>query len=212
MNNNEKRDQRDTLTFPLFYFEQINSFKQILRDSEMDLKSVIGDTKIIMAIKKNPSIGNTVVKNKMLTTVLPQFETQKCGATKCMQCPLVNTNNTITINNMNIKASRNLNCKARHIIYLWQCQICTEENTYFGRTIQKSHERTNTHRSCFSEEKWEDSALSMHSRTAHGENFNLTDFKITLIKKCSPQVIRRDEFKYIDKYRTKIKGINRYKN
>ena len=31
-------------------------------------------------------------------------------------------------------------------------------------------------------------------------------------KKCSPQIIRREEFKYIDKYRTRTRGINRYKN
>jgi len=178
----------------------------------MDLKSVIGDTKIIMAVKKNPSIGNTVVRNKRITTDLPQLENQKCGATSCMQCPLVNTNNTVTINNIKVKPARTLNCKSRNVIYLWQCTICTEENGYFGRTIQKSHERTNTHRSCFSEDKWEESALSMHSQTAHRESFNLTDFNITLVKQCSPQVIRREEFKYIDKYRTKIKGINRYKN
>ena len=102
--------------------------------------------------------------------------------------------------------------KSRNVLYLWQCLLCQKENGYFGRTIQKSHERTNTHRRCFSEEKWEDSALSMHARTVHGENFSLANFRITLVKKCPPQVIRREEFKHIDKYRTRVKGINRYKN
>ena len=165
-----------------------------------------------MAIKKNPSIGNTVVKNKSLSSDEKEFENQKCGAQNCLQCPLVNTSNTTTINNLRVNASKKLNCKSRNIIYFWQCKICQEENGYFGRTIQKSHERTNTHRRCFSEEKWEDSALSMHSRTVHENHFSLSDFKITLVKKCSPQNIRRTEFKYIDKYRTRTRGINRYKN
>ena len=138
---------------------------------------------------------------------------QKCQTNNCLQCPLVNTNNVVSVNNIPVKPSKTLNCKSHNTIYLWQCQICREENSYFGRTIQKSHERTNTHRRCFNDEsKWEDSALSMHSRTKHQEQFNLSDFRITLVKKCSPQRIRREEFKYIDKYRTRTRGINRYKN
>ena len=129
-----------------------------------------------------------------------------------MQCPLVNTNATATANNKRVKLSRSLNCKARNVIYLWQCRLCNDEDSYFGRTVQKTHERTNHHRSCFNEEKWEESALSMHSKTVHAERFSLANFKISLIKKVSPQRIRREEFKYIDKYRTRTRGINRYKN
>ena len=71
---------------------------------------------------------------------------------------------------------------------------------------------TLTVRGCFFETKWENSALSMHAKTKHEEVFDLRNFEITLVKKCCPQVIRREEFKYIDKYRTKTTGINRYKN
>ena len=92
-------------------------------------------------------------------------------------------------------------------------RLCEEENSYIGRTIQKAHERTNTHRSCFTDEsKWENSALSMHSKTVHPNNFRLSDFEITLLKKISPQRIRREEFKLIDKFKTRTLGINRYKN
>ena len=168
--------------------------------------------KIIMAIKINPSIGNSVIRNKGLSMEERQLPNQKCGASTCQQCPVVNTNTHIKVNNMRLKPAQTLNCKSRNVVYLWQCKICTDENSYFGRTIQKSHERTNTHRRCFSEDKWEDSALSMHAHTKHEEIFSLQNFEITLVKKCSPQTIRREEFKYIDKYRTKTRGINRYKN
>ena len=208
----ETTEERDTLTFPLYFFDDINSFKQIIKDSERDLQTVIGDTKIIMAIKKNPSIGNNVVRNKVLTTEQKHLVNQKCGGHGCEQCPLVKTDPTVNVNNMIVKPNTTLNCKSSRVIYLWQCQICREDDSYFGRTVQKSHLRTNGHISCFSNTKWEDSALSMHSRTVHGENFELKNFRITLVKKCAPQKIRREEFKYIDKYRTRIKGINRYKN
>ena len=163
-------------------------------------------------MKKNPSIGNKFVQNKSCTEHI-QLLNQKCNATSCQQCPLVNTANSTMVNNKHIPITRTLNCKSRNVVYLWQCILCKEENSYFGRTIQKAHERTNTHRGCFNDpSKWENSALSMHARSVHGENFNLNNFKITLVKKCSPQRIRRVEFKYIDKYRTRTRGINRYKN
>ena len=206
-------EENNTITFPIFYFNEINQFKKIIHDAKEDLQQAIGNTKVIMAVKKNPSIGNGVVQNKLLSSKDQLLGNQKCGSPNCLQCPLVNTNNEILVNNIPVKPSKTLNCKSRNVIYLWQCQICQEENSYFGRTIQKIHDRTNTHRRCFNNEtKWEDSALSMHSHTTHLDQFNLSNFKITLVKKCSPQRIRREEFKYIDKYRTRTRGINRYKN
>ena len=213
--NTDRRNEEEkpTITFPIFHFDDINTFKKIIFDAKVDLQQAIGDTKIIMAVKKNPSIGNSVVRNKQLSTIETIQQNQSCQASNCLQCPLVNTNNNIYVNNKQVKPQKTLNCKSRNIIYLWQCQICDNENSYFGRTIQKSHERTNTHRRCFAEQsKWEDSALSMHSHTIHPEQMDLRNFKITLVKKCSPQRIRREEFKIIDKYCTRTRGINRYKN
>ena len=145
-----------------------------------------------------------MVKNKELCTKQIELDTQKCNAQNCQQCPLVNTSDDITINNMRVRKQKNLSCKSRNILYLWQCLLCEEEDSYIGRTIQKSHERTNTHRGCFTEEKWESSV--------HSDRFDLKHFRITLLRKVSPQRIRREEFKLIDKYRTRTVGINRYKN
>ena len=211
--NEPPRTTTETITFPLHHFEGLNDFRSILENSEADIKTLIGDTKIVIATKKNLSIGNSIVKNKQLCTVQTELESQKCGASNCLQCPLVNTSNTININKMKVKKQKNLNCKSRNVLYLWQCLLCEDEDSYIGRTIQKSHERTNTHRSCFSsDEKWESSALSMHVKSVHPNNFDLKNFKITLLKKISPQRIRREEFKHIDFYRTRTLGINRYKN
>ena len=38
----------------------------------------------------------------------------------------------------------------------------------------------------------------MHARTKHEEIFDIKNFKITLVKKCSPQTILMEEFKSID--------------
>ena len=71
---------------------------------------------------------------------------------------------------------------------------------------------TSGHRGCFTnEEKWENSALSMHARETHSDNFSLENFEVSIVKKSSPQNIRREEFRYIEKFRTIQLGLNRYK-
>ena len=136
---------------------------------------------------------------------------QKCNGPGCRQCPLVNTEHKMTINNTKLSIPQTLDCKTRNAIYLWKCKLCSEKNCYFGRTTQKTHSRSNKHRECFHDEKWEDSALSMHAKEFHNGNFSLKNFEISVVKNVSPQNIRREEFKYIEKYRTIQLGLNRYK-
>ena len=63
----------------------------------------------------------------------------------------------------------------------------------------------------FNEEKFNKSALSMHAREVHQATFSLDIFKIALVSKVSPQRLRREDFRYIEKYRTNSLGLNRYK-
>ena len=103
MANNNEQNETDTITFPVYFFEELKDFRKILRDSATDIQTLIGDTRIVLAIKKNPSIGNTVVKNKELCSVQLRLENQKCNAQNCQQCPLINTSNQITVNNMTVR-------------------------------------------------------------------------------------------------------------
>ena len=125
---------------------------------------------------------------------------------------LVNTNKTIVVNDKTLSVPRHLSCKSRNVIYLWRCKLCNETNCYFGRTTQKCHRRTNGHRGSFNDEKWANSALSMHAKDAHQMYFSLSSFEISLVAKVSPQIIRREEFRFIDKFRTLSLGLNRYKS
>ena len=213
-NNNTMSDDDDnkTLVFPVHYFEGIQEFKTLVRNLEEDFRQLIGETRVMFALKKGTSIGNALVRNKALCAEpTTRTENQKCNAPGCLQCPLVNEEHQLTINNTNIKIPRSLNCKTRNVIYLWKCKLCHDE-CYFGRTTQKCHARTNGHRSCFNdEEKVENSALSMHAKETHDSDFNLKNFKISIVKKISPQNIRREEFKFIEKFRTIQLGLNRYK-
>ena len=114
------------------------------------------------------------------------------------------------MNGDTVSIPQHLNCKDRHVIYMWVCNFCGE--IYFGRTTQEAHDRTSGHRGCFTDEKWDKSALSMHARDTHPNNFNLDIFSVAIVKKVSPQQIRREEFRFIDKYRTRLFGLNRYKS
>ena len=56
---------------------------------------------------------------------------------------------------------------------------------------------------------FEKSALSMHCYLKHRSDFNMNIFKLGIIKKCRPRDLDREEDKLVDKYRTKIWGLNR---
>ena len=130
-----------------------------------------------------------------------------------MQCPLTNNKQKVVVNNNVLRIPRHLNCRSKNVIYMWMCKLCGEKEVYFGRTMQKCQDRTSGHRGCFNggEEKWDKSALSMHARDVHQTQFSLDIFTISVVKKVSPQQLRREEFKHIEKYRTLTLGLNRYK-
>ena len=209
----EDSGEEDTLVFPVHFFDKLKEFKSVVYGLKREIAELIGETRVMFAIKKHGSIGNMMVKNKELSMKESTTNGQKCNGPGCMQCPLVNKDQVSIVNGESVVAPRHLNCKAKNIIYLWTCKLCTE--AYFGRTTQACHNRTNGHRSCFNlnnEDKWDKSALSMHAKDSHPNNFSLDIFNVCVIKKVSPQVIRREELKFIDKYKTLSMGLNRYKS
>ncbi len=205
-------DERDTLVLPVHYFAGISELKKVLHSLNDEFCSLIGDTRIMVAMKKGASVGNAVVRNKQLSIVEPTSNTQRCNGPGCMQCPLSNEETHLVINGKPLHIPRHLNCRSKNVIYLWVCKICEKMEAYFGRTTQKSQNRTSGHRGCFRDEgKWDKSALSMHAKEVHGDEFSLDNFVISVVKKVSPQRLRREEFKFIEKYRTIPLGLNRYK-
>ena len=68
---------------------------------------------------------------------------------------------------------------------------------YKGNIIQECQSRTSGHRSSFREEKSYRPALSMHARKSNIKAFSLDIFK--------------EEFIFIEKYRTNHLGLSRYK-
>ena len=79
----------------------------------------------------------------------------------------------VVVNNKSIPIPKSLNCKFKNVVYLWLCNLCTRKEAYFGRTIQQCRDRSSGHRKCFNELNWKKSALSMHAKDRHKDNFSL---------------------------------------
>ena len=89
-----------------------------------------------------------------------------------MTCPqLFDAKDTIFVNGAVVNLDFRLSCKDKNIVYVAQCQICSnlpgtlKEDTYFGQTVTSMHTRINGHRNKFVIDdrlEYEKSALSMH--------------------------------------------------
>ena len=198
------------MVFPVHFFDGVAEFKSMVRSLNNKIQQLIGDTRVMFALKKNSSIGNRVVRNKQISFPISVTD-QHCNGRGCRQCPQVNNERVVEINGSTLRIPRHLNCKSRNIIYMWTCKLCGEKETYFGRTTQECHDRSSGHRGCFNNQKWDKSALSMHAWEVHQTQFSLDIFTVAVVKKVSPQRLRREEYSFIDKYQTKSLGLNRYR-
>ena len=100
------------------------------------------------------------------------------------------------------------------IVNVWPMGEGVVESSQSVRTSRwiASKRRKRKRCGCLYSDKVEKSALSMHAKECHIENFSLETFSISVVKKVSPQQLRREEFKFIDKFRTAPLGLNRYKS
>ena len=88
-------NEEDSLTFPVHYFSGIAELKSLLHSLDRELKQLIGDTRVVVALKKGSSIGNNVVRNKQLSISNVTTDSQRCNGRGCMQCPLINNENAL---------------------------------------------------------------------------------------------------------------------
>ena len=98
-NIDSERNTEEELVFPVHYFDKLKDFKAVVHSMNNEIKELIGDTRVMFAIKKQGSIGNMMVQNKQLS-IKPNTiaNDQKCNAPGCRQCPLVNKERRLVIN------------------------------------------------------------------------------------------------------------------
>ena len=213
--------KQDSLVFSVQHSQDNNELKKLIHDLEPDIKRLCGDIRIIFATRKHPSVGNRIVKNRQLgkqhPPVTPQKTSQKCYGPGCKTCPvLFDFNTRISVNGLELQLDRSLTCKDKHVIYVAQCQLCSQEDgredTYFGQTLTPFHTRLNGHRNKFvidDRALYEHSALSMHCYTEHRHNFSFETFKFGIVKKTKPILLDREESRFCTKFKTNVWGLNR---
>ena len=175
--------------------------KSVIGELSNDLHNVIGETKIIIAERRNPNTASLLfAKSSFSQSLRPMNSNQKCLHSKCLTCDILNLPKNLKVNDFPIKLDFTLNCKVTNCIYLAICKHCTNPNEfYFGQTSNALNERMSGHRSCFKSEKFENSALSYHVYTKHLEHFdkNLENFNLGIVKEVPPRLLDRSENPFV---------------
>ena len=229
LNTQEEKSEdtptKTTIVFPVQYFEELPQLKELVKDIEADLQALLGPTKIVLAPKKGRSIGNKVLRNSAICKSFVSNDAnwfQGCGANLCQTCKhMVKAGTVFEVNGQKVEVPSQYNCKTKNCIYLAQCTICrnfiatseqpTIETSYFGQTMQKFHLRSNGHRDYFNETDYKKSALSLHAYEHHRDRMDMDIFNFAILKECNPRQLNREEFRFIEKYKTNCFGLNRCK-
>ena len=221
----------DSIVFAVPYFKELPELRSLVHEMMDDIQTLTGPIKITIAAKKGRSVGNAVLRNSAIgrTPVDSSADrTQACGAPRCMTCPhMCKSGDVFVINGKDLVVPGKHDCKTKNCIYMAQCTICNQmvgdsttvvsEDSYIGQTMQKFHMRINGHRSSFNERDYKKYALSIHAFERHADgdfnsdNFSLNIYKFVVIKDCSPRLLNREEFRYIEGFRTNALGLNRCK-
>ena len=210
------------LMFITSFFKGIDKLKTFVRSLDEDIRTAAGNVHTVFALRKHPSIGNTVVRNRRLSEGSEGNdegsvrEDQRCGGRGCKTCDLMGASTSFTTNQQTVKLDMSLNCKSSNIIYIAQCRVCLErgerETTYIGQTMTPLHVRFNGHRNKFKIDRaltYEKSALSLHCFLKHKDNFDLGVFNVGVIRKVPAVELDRFESRFIEQLKTKVFGLNR---
>ena len=116
---------------------------------------------------------------------------------RCMTCGFMNRSKTATTNSTSVKLAQNVNCKTENVIYSTQCKKCNKESSYVGKTTQEFHHQVTGHRSKFTKNAFQKSALSMHSFEEHSLEHSIDSFEFSILKHTPALNLHREEFRFI---------------
>ena len=232
----KKKSNKKPLVLKTKFFHEVSKLKAVIGGVKDDIAHLIGDTQVVVALKKHQSIERTVVKNRSLGgrdggTNKGKRESQACGAGGCKTCPLMfKRSDRVSVNGKDVLLDPALSCNDRNIIYLAQCTLCAQdkvaqgkvlcEDSYIGQTTTAARVRFNGHRSKFKtrdlgedeeDTLYMESALSQHCHDKHPNNMSLSVFKVGLVKSCKAVDLDMEESRFISLFRTGTIGLNRIK-
>ena len=196
--------------------------KRLVKECTPDVKRLLGkDTRIIVAERKNASIGSAVfAKSSFSRNALDVKETQECNrgnGCKCCEIMKLKKNVTLWKNDdayrKTIKLDFRCDCLTECAIYIYVCNICVDNDSfYLGQTTNTCRGRANGHRACFKATRYEKSALSYHIYHDHPQHIfeKLSNYSVGVIKAVSPENLDRAEDYHIEHLNADL-SLNRYK-
>ena len=80
----KKEKSTSSLVFTTKFFKEVKSLKSLVHDMKEDIERLIGDVRIIFALKKHEAINDYVIKNRSLSRGVSQHQvrtesSQSCG-------------------------------------------------------------------------------------------------------------------------------------
>ena len=196
--------------------------KKVVRECNPDINKLLeSKVRIIIAERKNSSIASTVFAKSSFSRIdVPFKETQKCESGHgCKICRIMNLNKNVTLWKNNaayertIKLDFRCNCVTECVIYLYVCNLCKDnESFYVGQTQNSAQQRANGHRGKFNPITYKKSALSYHIHQDHPQytTRKLRNYSLGIIKQTSAANLDKDEDYYNELLHAKL-SLNRYK-
>ena len=196
------------------------AIKKVLKQCSPDIDKLLGGkTRIIIAERKNSSIGSAIFAKSSFSKVDVQpKETQECGA-NCMTCKVMDLNKSVTLWKKNpvhkktVKLDFRWDCKTECVTYLYVCKLCKENDSFYvGQTANSCQTRSSGHRGNFNPKTYTKSALSLHIYKDHPQHTDdkLNNFSLGIIKSTSAADLDRTEDYYVEHLHANL-SLNRYK-
>ena len=127
---------------------------------------------------------------------------------RCVTCPYISKGSTVrsTANNFKVDLNTAATCQTNNVIYMIGCLKCDKQ--YIGETNKTLNQRFQQHKGYVNNKKLD---------KATGAHFNLpghsvSDMRISVVEKIYNQdnFFRKEREKfYINKFHSKLKGLNR---
>ena len=176
--------------------------------------------------KTAPSLGSKLAILKKMSLGISVGGTSACSTSPNTTCQCCKVISPVPISNVTVNGQKvvlpNGNCKSKNIIYLAQCNLCSNK-CYVGRTVQTLNKRVNGHRQSLStvvkkglnyvnSPDTEDTfCLGIHLFNEHGITSNFNDyFTFHVLEHVSPLQMEKCEHLWIHKLNTLFPyGMNR---
>jgi len=211
LTRNNRTDSEPRVPLVVTYFPGADKLRTTLRptqhliDNDPYLRRVL-PLPPLLAIRQPQNLKQTLVRSKLPSLTPTQNGTQPCNKPRCLTCPLIDTNTTVTRHGIIHNVNGNFNCNSTNLVYLIRCRQECDDAWYIGETKQTLRERLNGHRA----------TIRNRSTLPVGEHFSTlrhceSDIKVTVLQGnlSDTHERRTTEQRLIAKFRTHQKGLNR---